>query len=109
MSSESWDDIEDRDFLARLRDTEDVAWAFPELCADGIVPSVRFSTNAEYLQFKSRFAEALIQSSAPQRFCFCWIISENKTWSMGDELLRARREMKALHPTLHSRYMQRLI
>jgi hypothetical protein len=93
---------------ARLRDAEDLAWAFPELCADGIVPPARFSTNAEFTQFRSRFAEALIESSGPRRFCLCWIISENKAWCTGNELVRARREMKALHPQLHSRYMQRL-
>lgn len=108
LPEESWDVIEDGEFLARLRDAEDRAWAFPELCADGAVPSARFSTNAEFLQFKSRFAEALTESSGPQRFCLYWIISENKPWCTGDELLRARREMKALHPQVHSRYMQRL-
>jgi hypothetical protein len=105
---ESWGVIEDDEFLARLRQAEDPAWAFPELCADGFVPPVRFSTNIEFLQFKSRFADALAESSGPQRFCLNWIISDNKLFCTDDELLRARREMKALHPQLHSRYMQRL-
>jgi hypothetical protein len=103
-----WGVIEDGEFLARLREAEDPAWAFPELCAEGVVPPVRFSTNAEFQQFKSRFAAALTESSGPQRFCLNWTVSDNKVFCTGDELLHARRQMKALHPQLHSRYMQRL-
>ena len=32
----------------------------------------------------------------------------DKAFCTGDELLNARRQMKALHSQLHSRYMQRL-
>ena len=90
----SWDVIEDGEFLTILRDAEDPAWAFPELCADGVVPPARFSTSAEFGQFKSRFAEALIESSGPRRFCLYWIISENKLFCTGGELLQARRPLR---------------
>jgi hypothetical protein len=71
LPEEPWDVIEDAEFRARLRDAEDLAWAFPELCADGVVPPARFSTNAGFMQFRSRFAEALIESGL-RRFCLCW-------------------------------------
>jgi hypothetical protein len=108
LPEESWDGIEDSEFLTRLRKAEDSVWAFPEACACGVIPPVRFSTTTEFAQFKLQFAEALIESSGPRRFCLYWIISENKPFCTADELLHARLQMKMLHAEFHSHYMQRL-
>lgn len=108
LPEESWERIEDPEFLARLREVEDPEWAFPDVCAAGDLPAARFSTRREFEQFKSRFTVALTESPAPRRFCLYWIVSENKPFCTERELLEARRQMKALNPRLHARYMQRL-
>jgi len=106
---EEWtESIEDPEFTARLRDAEDPEWAFPEVCASGEVPSARFSTRREFEAFQAGFAAGPAASSAARRFCLYWVVSENKPFCLESELLEARRQMKALNPRLHARYMQRL-
>lgn len=108
LPEESWNEIEDREFVSFLQEAENPGWAFAQLCAGGVVPPVRFSTSAEFEQFKVRFAAALIGAPQPRLFCLHWIISENRRFCSDGELLQARRQMKALNPELHARYLQRL-
>ena len=108
LPEESWESIEDAEFLARLREAEDACWAYPEMCACGEIPSARFSSRREFEEFKTRFAAVPTESDAAWRFSFYWIVSENKVFCTHRELLEARRQMKALNPRLHARNMHRL-
>lgn len=108
LPKDSWALVEDSGFLARLRAAEEAEWAFPELCTAGELLAARFSSRSDFNAFKLQFAAAITESPAPRRFCLYWIISENKPFCSDSELLDARRQLKALHPRLHARYMQRL-
>jgi hypothetical protein len=108
LPEDHWTSIEDSAFLTRLRSTEETEWAFPEMCAAGELPSIRFSSRNEFEGFKLRFAGAFSEAAASRRFCLHWIVSENKLFCSDNELLDARRKLKALHPRLHAQYMQRL-
>lgn len=108
LPEDEWTLIEYTEFVARLREAEDPEWAFPEMCAAGEIPQPRFSTRDEFEKFKSRFASALGELSGPRRFCLHWIMSENKPFCSDNELIQARRQMKALNSCLHAQYMQRL-
>src|SRR2546422_5014488 len=108
LQQDSWNLIEDTEFLVRLRDAEDPEWAFPEVCAAGEVPPPRFSTSEEFEEFKSRLVRALGEARETRRFCIYWIISENKPFCSDSELINARIQMKALNSPLHAQYMQRL-
>ena len=108
LPEESWESIEDAEFLARLREAEDACWAYPEMCACGEIPSARFSSRREFEEFKTRSAAVLTESDAPRRFSFYWVVSENKVFCTHRERLEARRQMKALNPRLHARNMHRL-
>jgi hypothetical protein len=55
-----------------------------------------------------RFAAALTESSAPERFDLYWIVSENKAFCGHTELLQACIQMKALNQRLHAQYMRLL-
>jgi len=108
LTENRWTWIEDSIFLTRLWAAEETEWAFPELCAAGELSSVRFSSRDEFDGFKSKFAAALSEVAAPRRFCLYWIVSENKRFCSDSELVDARRQLKALHPLLHARYLRRL-
>jgi hypothetical protein len=108
LPQDSWNLIEDTEFLVRLRDAEDPEWAFPEVCAAGELPLPRFSTSEEFEEFKSRLVRALGEACEPRRFSIYWIISENKPFCSDGELINARIQMKALNSPLHAQYMQRI-
>lgn len=108
LPEDRWPSIEDLDLLDRLQDAEEREWAFPEICIHRILPPPRFSSRSEFEAFKSEYARAFVEVAGPQRFCLHWIVSENKPFCAENELLEARRQMKALHPHLHQRYMQGL-
>jgi hypothetical protein len=105
LPDEAWKEIEDDEFLSGLWNADYAEWAFAELCADGIVRS-RFTVRADFDEFKSRFQDRFPEG--PRRFCFYWAVSENRGHCPQEEWLLARRQLKALHPALHARYMRRL-
>lgn len=105
LPDDAWSGIEDVDFLVRLRHADDPEWAFAELAAEGIARS-RFSVRSDFEEFQSRFQNRFVHGA--RRFCFYWAVSENRAFCPQEEWLHARREMKALHPEYHSRYMRRL-
>jgi hypothetical protein len=108
LQQDSWNLIEDTEFLVRLRDAETPEWAFPELCVAGELPPPRFSTSVQFEECKSRLVRALCETCEPRRFCLYWIMSENKPFCSDSELINARIQMKALNSRLHAQYMQRL-
>ena len=108
LHDEAFPDIADLELREFLHAAEQPEWAFCEACVEGLVAAPRFDDRQSVEAFVEEHLQRGRESKAPQRFCACWIVSENKIICSDPLLVQVRKEMTSLHPGLQSRYMRRL-